>query len=211
MSRTGTFEPWNKGKAQGQKTPFTVEQVRTIKALLAADRSVRDLALFSVAIDTMLRGIDLLALQVGDCTSHTGQVRAEFEIRQQKTGKPVLVALSPSTVTVLQDWIQQADLQSRDFVFVRLRGAARGQPARQPISTRSLRRLVKKWAAMARLDPGRYSTHSLRRTKAMLVYEQTGNVEAVRLLLGQGSTAATSHYLGVSRRDALELARKIRF
>ena len=64
---------------------------------------------------------------------------------------------------------------------------------------------------MARLDPRQYSAHSLRRTKAALLFAATGNVEAVRLLLGQASTQATSHYLGVGQREALELAKQVRF
>jgi site-specific recombinase XerD len=68
--------------------------------------------------------------------------------------------------------------------------------------------LVKRWAAYARLDPRQFSTHSLRRTKATVVYQHTHNVEVVRQLLGQSSMAATSTYLGIEQRDALEIARK---
>ena len=139
MSKSKTadiFEPWNKGKSQGQKTPFTIEQVRAIKTLLAADSAARDLALFSVALDTMLRGVDLLGLQVDDCTDDKGQVRAEFNVRQQKTAKPVLVALTPPSVAALQSWIKQAGLMQWQPVFVGLQGVRD-----KPISTRTLRRL----------------------------------------------------------------------
>jgi len=84
----------------------------------------------------------------------------------------------------------------------------RGAPD-QAISTTQYRKLVKKWVSYARLDPAAYSSHSLRRTKAALIYEQTRNVEAVRELLGQSTVAATSAYLNVGKRRALEIAKKL--
>ncbi len=71
------------------------------------------------------------------------------------------------------------------------------------------RTLVKKWVGYARLDPAVYSSHSLRRTKAALVYEQTKNLEVVRELLGQSTIAATLAYLNVGKPQALEVARKV--
>ena len=77
--------PWNKGKAVGQKTPFTPEQVHIIRHLLHAEGRLRDLALLNTAIDTLLRASDLLALKVEDVTDHHGAVVEECTVRQHKT------------------------------------------------------------------------------------------------------------------------------
>jgi integrase len=85
--RTRPHRPWNKGKSVGQKRPFTLEQVQLIKRTLDADGNLRDLALFSTAIDTMLRSVDVLRLTVEDVIDDAGHVVDEITIRQQKTGE----------------------------------------------------------------------------------------------------------------------------
>ena len=114
-----------------------------------------------------------------------------------------VVALLPYSQQVLKRWIAAAGKLPWQYLFTGVR-----KHKDRPISTNQYRRLVKRWAAYARLDPRRFSTHSLRRTKAALVYRHTQNVEAVRQLLGQSSVAATSAYLGIAQRDALAIARK---
>jgi len=184
--------------------PLSREQVQTIRRLLEAEDNLRDLALFSTAIDTMLRGVDLLALTVADVTDHEGRIRDEFVVRQQKTGKGTLVSLTPDTRKVLAQWIAA----SRKFPWMPLFTRLRGDPD-QAISTWQYRMLVKKWVGFARLDPAVYSSHSLRRTKAAYIYEKTRNVEAVRELLGQSTISATSAYLNVGKRRALEIAKQL--
>ena len=196
--------PWNKGKSVGQKAPFSPRDVQTIKQILANAGNLRDLALFSMGIDTMLRGADLLTLKVEDVTDHTGTVVEQFAVGQQKTGKGTVVALLPYSREVLTQWITIAGKLPWQYLFTSMR-----KNTTQPLSTTQYRRLVKRWAASARLDPRKFSTHSLRRTKATLVYQHTHNVEVVRQLLGQSSVAATSAYLGIEQRHALEIARKL--
>src|SRR5207244_12422760 len=84
---------------------------------------------------------------------------------------------------------------------------AQGKPT--PISRVHYSKLVKKWASYARLDPRKYSTHSLRRTKSSVVYERTGNLEVCRQILGHHSIANTALYLGVDKRQALHVAKAI--
>lgn len=196
--------PWNKGKSVGQKAPFSPHDVQTIKQILANAGNLRDLALFSMGIDTMLRGADLLTLTVADVTDHTGAVVEEFAIHQQKTGKSTVVALLPYSRQVLTRWIAVSGKLPWQYLFTSVRNHTA-----QPLSTTQYRRLVKRWAASARLDPRKFSTHSLRRTKATLIYQYTHNVEVVRQLLGQSSVAATSAYLGIEQRHALDIARKL--
>ena len=197
--------PWNKGKSVGQMRPLSREQVQTIKLLLEAEGNKRDLALFSTAIDTMLRATDLLALTVADVTSHEGQIRDEFMVRQRKTGKGTLVSLTPYIQKVLAQWIAESHKLPWAPLFTRLRS----DPNQEAIKPCQYRTLVKKWVGYARLDPAAYSSHSLRRTKAALIYDQTRNVEAVRQLLGQSTVSATSAYLGVGQHQALEIAKQL--
>jgi integrase len=201
--RTRPHRPWNKGKSVGQKRPFTPEQVQLIKRTLDADGSLRDLALFSTAIDTMLRSIDLLRLTVEDVTDDVGHVVDEITIRQQKTGEANVVGVSDYARKVLGRWIIESKKLPEDYLFTRLKG-----DRRKPLTRDHYRELVKRWARIARADPRAFSTHSLRRTKAAYIYEQTRNIEVIRELLGQKSVSATSAYLNVGKKKALAIARK---
>jgi integrase len=195
--------PWNKGKSVGQKAPFHPREVQTIKQILENEGNLRDLALFSVGIDTMLRAVDLLALRVDDVMDHEGVIVGQFTTHQQKTGKGTVVALLPYSQRVLKQWITATGKLPWHHLFT---GTRKNKDT--PITPNHYRRLVKRWAAYAKLDPRRFSTHSLRRTKAALVYQHTHNIEAVRQLLGQSSVTATSAYLGIDQHEALEIARK---
>jgi integrase len=195
--------PWNKGKLVGQKAPFRPRDVQTIKQLLENAGHLRDLALVSVGIDTMLRGVDLLSLRVEDVMDHRGAIVDQCSIGQRKTGKTTVVALLPYSRRVLHGWIAASGKLPWHYLFTGIR-----KNKDQPITTNQYRRLVQGWAASAKLDPQQFSTHSLRRTKAAFVYQQTHNVEAVRQLLGQSSLTATSAYLGIDQQAALEIARQ---
>lgn len=197
---------WNKGKAVGQMSPLSPRHVHAIKTILTNDGNLRDLALFSTAIDTMLRSIDLLALKVEDMTDDRGNVREEIAIKQQKTGVAHLVALSPATQNSMKLWIRESGKIFYDFLFT---GTRKGK--HKPISRQHYARLVKRWVRMVRLNPDDFSTHSLRRTKASAVFQETGNIEVVRELLGQRSVNATSAYLNVGKRKALEIGKRFEF
>jgi len=197
------ISPWNKGKSVGQTAPVSPHDVQTIKQILANAGNLRDLALFSMGMDTMLRGGDLLGLKVADVTDHTGKVVEQCTSGQQKTGKRTVVALLPYSRHILTQWIPVSGKLPWHDLFTSMR-----TNAAQPLSTTQYRCLIKRWAASARLDPRQFSTYSVRRTKATLVDQHTHNVEVVRQLLEQASVAATSVYLGIAQRQALELARK---
>jgi integrase len=77
------------------------------------------------------------------------------------------------------------------------------------LSTRQYARLVRDWVSAIGLDPAGYGTHSLRRTKAALIYRKTGNLRAVQLLLGHTKVDSTVRYLGVELEDALGIAERI--
>jgi integrase len=169
--------PWNKGKITGQKPPLKPREVWAIRVRLQIAGRVRDLALFNLAIDSKLRGCDLVRLRVED-VMQGGQVRLRALICQRKTGAPVQFEITEQTRAAVAAWVTSAKLQPRDWLF----------PSRidhdEALTTRQYARLVDDWISEIGLSAKAYGTHSLRRTKASLIYRKTGNIRAVQLLLG---------------------------
>jgi len=89
-------EPWNKGKLVGQKAPLKLKEIWSIRIRLELSKRIRDLALFNLAIDSKLRGCDLVKLRVRDI-SHGNQITARAIITQQKTGLPVHFEITEQT------------------------------------------------------------------------------------------------------------------
>lgn len=197
---------WNKGLAVGQKRPLTIYEIRAIHKYLIDTSCLRNTALFCLAIDSMLRCIDLLNIKVRDISDSYGQVADSFTVIQQKTRKPVAVKLERSTQNSLQQWIEYEDKSLDDFIFTGLTRTTKGMS----ISASHYRILVKQWVRHIGLDPKNYSTHSLRRTKATLIYQATKDPEVVRILLGHTSLTNTAVYLGIDTNHAFEVASQIK-
>ncbi len=196
---------WKKGVEVGPRDPFTPSNVRRIRALLAkrGDAGMRDLALFSTAIDTMLRASDLLSLTVKDVRQRNGAMRDTLKVTTAGGGRVVRCTLSKETRNVLESWISSSAKKPRDHLFTAL---TKGPP--KPLSTRQLNRLVKTWAAGVGLDPVAYGTESLRRTRAMYILSKTGNLGTVRVLLGHSDIGSTARYLrDVKQPDPLAVSR----
>ena len=170
-------DPWNKGRLIGQKRPLKPRDVWSIRVRLQGERRARNLALFNLAIDSKLRGCDLVRLQVED-VSVGGRVRDRATIVQKKTGRPVQFEITEQTRAAIQAWL--ADIRSRNTRYL-FPSRVRTQPH---LSTRQYARIVHSWVASAGLDSSAYGTHSMRRTKAAQIYKKTGNLRAVQLLLG---------------------------
>jgi len=194
-----TKVPWNKGKLMGQKPPLKLKEVWEIRIRLQLGKRLRELALFNLAIDSKLRGCDLVKLKVRD-VAHGEQASKRAMVMQQKTHQPVQFERTDQTRTAVTDWIKQAKLKSEDFLFP---SRIHGSPH---ITTRQYARLVEKWVASIGLNPADYGTHSFRRTKASLIYRRTKNLRAVQLLLGHTKLESTVRYLGIEVDDALEMA-----
>ena len=191
--------PWNKGKLVGQKPPLKLQEIWAIRIRLQIDKRHRDLALFNLAIDSKLRACDLLKLRVSD-VSNGGRVGSRAMIMQLKTQRPVQFEITVQTRETISDWIQRANLGTAAFLIP-------SRLHRSPhLSTRQYARIVESWVAGIGLDPALYGTHSLRRTKASLIYRRTKNPRAVQLLLGHAKLESTVRYLGIEVDDALELA-----
>jgi integrase len=196
------LKPWNKGKLIGQKYPLSLKQIWSIRHALNADERRRDLALFNLAIDSKLRACDLLSLRVSDICSD-GQVNRRASILQQKTRSPVKFEITHRTRCSIEQWIDLAGLLHTHFLF------PSRQPASRHLSVRQYSRIVGSWVMNAGLNPAMYGTHSMRRTKATLIYRQTKNIRAVQLLLGHSKLESTVRYLGIEVDDALEMSEQI--
>jgi integrase len=192
-------EPWNKGKLVGQKSPLKLKDIWAVRIRLQIASRIRDLALFDLAIDSKLRACDLVKLRVRD-VAHGERVAPRAIVMQQKTQRPVQFEITEQTREAVAKWIQRATLRPKDFLFPsRLHDSPH-------LSTRQYARIVDRWVQQIGLDPAAYGTHSLRRTKASLIYRRTKNLRAVQLLLGRTKLESTVRYLGIEVDDALEMA-----
>lgn len=199
MKSTEHREPWNKGKLVGQKPPLKPKDIWGIRFNLQSTHQVRDLAMFNLAIDSKLRGCDLVSLHVRDIT-HDNQILARAMVMQRKTQRPVQFELTETTRSAVAAWIEKAHLKSEQYLFP-------SRLADSPhVSTRQYARIVHHWIAAAGLDSTAYGTHTMRRTKATLIYKRTKNIRAVQLLLGHSRLESTVRYLGIDVDDALEIS-----
>ena len=191
--------PWNKGKLVGQKRPLKLQEVWAIRSRLQLLNRKRDLALFNLAIDSKLRSCDLVRIRVAD-VSHESKVLSRATVVQSKTGLPVRFELTEHTREAVEAWISTRGLGATDFLF-----PSRARRATH-ISTRQYSRIVDSWMELVSLDLHEYGMHSLRRTKATLIYRRTKNLRAVQLLLGHTKLESTVRYLGIEVDDALEIS-----
>jgi integrase len=196
---TTVREPWNKGKLVGQKAPLKLKEIWAIRVRLQLASRHRDLALFNLAIDSKLRACDLVKLRVRD-VCHGAAVASRATVLQQKTQRPVQFEITEPTREAVGAWIGHASLTTEDSLFPsRLHGS-------RHLSTRQYARIVDSWVRQLGLDKANYGTHTLRRTKATLIYRRTRNLRAVQLLLGHSKLESTVRYLGIEVNDALEMA-----
>ncbi len=190
---------WNKGRIIGQKRPLQPKHVWAIRVRLELAERLRDLALFNMAVDSKLRGCDLVRLEVKDVFV-AGRIKERTSIIQSKTKQPVQFEITEGTRKSLSAWLNDPAMIGSSFLW----------PSRfhspDHISTRQYARLVKELVASIGLEPSAFGTHSLRRTKVAQIYKKTGNLRAVQLLLGHTKMHSTVRYLGVDLEDALSIS-----
>ena len=191
--------PWNKGKLVGQKSPLRLREIWAIRIRLQLAQRTRELALFNLAVDSKLRSCDLVRLRVRD-VAHGDHVSNRAIVMQQKTRRPVQFEITEQTRESVTAWIRYANRRPEYYLFPsRLHISPR-------LSTRQYARIVRSWVREIGLNPAEYGTHTLRRTKASLIYRRTKNLRAVQLLLGHSKLESTVRYLGIEVDDALEMA-----
>lgn len=190
------------GKLTGQKPALKTKEVWAIRARLELRRKIRDLALFNLAIDSKLRGCDLVTLRVEDVATD-GEVRNRGVIVQRKTGRPVQFEITQQSRAAVGELLSRRPPGASDYLFPsRLRSSLH-------LSSRQYARIVQGWVSSIGLNAAIYGTHSLRRTKAALIYRKTGNLRAVQLLLGHTKLESTVRYLGVEVDDALAISEQV--
>ena len=198
IQRNGNTES-SPRKLVGQKPPLKLKEIWAIRVRLQIASRLRDLALFNLAIDSKLRACDLVKLRVQD-VCHTSRVASRAIVMQQKTNRPVQFEITEQTRAAISAWIQHKQLTTSGYLF-----PSRVRLSRH-LSRRQYARLLAGWLIDIGLDPAMYGTHSLRRTKASLIYRRTKNLRAVQLLSGHAKLESTVRYLGIEVDDALELA-----
>ncbi len=195
------LRPWNEGLLVGAKRALKPPQVWAIRFWLDQHRRLRDRALFDFAIDSKLRGCDVVKVRIGEIAAG-GRIRDRAMIVQQKTKRPVQFELVEPARQTLLAWLERRGGTLNDYVF----------PSRNDytghMSTRQNAHLVREWVSGIGLQAEEYGTHSLRRTKASIIYKATGNLRAVQILLGHAKIESTVRYLGVDVEDALALAER---
>lgn len=178
---------WNAGRTAGAKRALKPKQIWQIRFYLNQNRRLRDRALFDLAIDSKLRGCDLVRLKIGDIVSG-GQIRTRAIVMQQKTSRPVQFELLADARASLLAWLERRGGTVEDNAF----------PSRvdrdRHLSTRQYARLVDDWVTAVGLMRSEYGTHSLRRTRASIIYRATGNLRAVQILLGHSKIENTVPY-----------------
>jgi integrase len=191
--------PWNKCRFTGPKPPLKPKQIWSVRSRLQMARRTRDLALFDLAIDSKLRSCDLVRIKINDIALG-GSVQNRASVIQSKTGRPVQFELTEQTRNSIHAWLQLRGNRPPEYLFT-----SRLHPLGH-LSRRQYARLVDEGVALIGLDPRAYGTHSLRRTKASLIYKRTGNLRAVQLLLGHSKLESTVRYLGIEVDDALTIS-----
>lgn len=195
-------EPWNKGKLVGQKLALKQKQIWAIRIRLEISGNVRDLALFSLGLDSKLRGCDLVSLRVRDIAIGMN-IQSRAKIIQQKTGRPVQFEITEQTRAAIKALIQKDALDNSDYLF---KSRIKDSPH---LSTRQYSRIVDGWINSIGLEGTHYGTHTMRRTKPSLIYKKTKNIRACQLLLGHSKLESTVRYLGIEVDDALEISESI--
>ena len=185
MGTTGSpilREPWNKGKLRRAEGAFQAQgHLGATRPPPDGGTGARTRAVH-LGIDSKPRGRDLVALKVRD-VCHGDQVATRAVVMQHKTQRPVQFEITQATRDVYQAWIRQGGMRSEDFLFPsRLHDSPH-------LRTRHYARILGHWVDELGLDRAKYGTHSMRRTKATMIYRRTKKLRAVQLLLGHSSSS----------------------
>lgn len=186
----------------GQKKPFKLEDIWRLRTHLEIKNNLMEIALLNLAIDCKLRSCDLLRMKIRDISS-SGMIHDRVRYTQSKTGKDVQFEITSKTQQSVNKWIYLNQFTPSDYIFPSPR------KPNKPMSYSYYRKIVRKWALLLDVDPSLYATHSMRRTKATIIYQQTKNIRAVQLLLGHVKLDNTVRYLGVEIENALRLSEDI--
>jgi integrase len=211
-----TKAPWNKDKAVGQKKPLTFRQVETLREIIEGKGDTQELALLNTALDGLLRSSDLLKLKVSDVMDWKGKIKKEVDLKQKKTKKSHKIYLYEKARKSLDKWIKESGKEEDDWLF--------SAPSNARYAKHEVRRynntqmsynyyvgLVKKWAFYLHIDPLSVGTHTMRRTKARMMFLDKISIVVIKNLLGQDSIESTITYCGVTQQEAKDVSKKYDF
>jgi integrase len=191
--------PWNKGRLVGQKAPLKLREIWAIRIRLQLANNTRDRSLFNLAIDSKLRGCDLLGLRVRDIAQGK-TILPRAMVMQRKTHRPAQFEITEQTRQSVASWIEKAHLCFDQYLFP-------GRAWKPPhLFTRQYAQVVTSWVESIVLETAAYGTHTMRWTKAILISRRTKNPGAVQLLLGHTKLESTLRCLSMEFDDALEIA-----
>ena len=194
--------PWNKGRITGQKRPLKPKDVWAIRVRLQLEHRARDLALFNLAIDSKLRGCDLVRLQVDDVCAGD-RVRDRATVTQKKTSRPVQFEITEQTRASIQAWLPKVDARNGKYLFP---SRFRAHPH---LLTRQYARIVHAWVESAGLDASAYGTHSMRQTKAAQITKRRAICGRFSFSWVIRSSKGTVRYLGIEVDDALSISEQV--
>lgn len=182
--------PWNKGKVTGRKLALNPQQVRSIRSRLKAAQRMRELALFSLAIDSSLSPSDVVQLRVSDIAKGR-RILTQVTITPPVSQRTSSFVLSAETRAAVAAWMKHQELKSNAYLFpTRLH-------ASPFLSVRQYARLVASWVRSIGLKPRDYGTQSLRRTKPALIYRKTKDLAAAQMLLGHSRLRSTARFFDI--------------
>ena len=182
--------PWNKGISVGRRLPLNIKQIQSIRSHLKSAQKIRDLALFNLAIDSSLNAINVVQLRVSDVAKGS-RILSLATIKPVESQRPIQFEISAETRESVAAWLAHVNLKPSDYLF-----PSRLQ-ASPHLSTRQYAKHVTSWVNAIGLDPSRYGTQSLRRTKPALIYQQTENLVVAQLLLGHSRLRSTARFFGI--------------
>ena len=190
MKSNDNTKVWNKGQTIGPKPPLTQKQINAIDRKLKSAMNLRDLILFNLAVESSLGASDLVRLQLKDIAKK-GEVRSQVTLLSTQTNHAVQFEISESTRKLIGLWIAEKNLKPSSYLF-----SSRINDSPH-ISARQYARIVSEWIVLIGLDPKDYSAQSLRRSKPMMIYRKTKNLDAAMTQLGHARLRSTVRFLGI--------------
>lgn len=191
MKSNDKFNVWNKGQTIGQKPPLTQKQIIAINRKLLAGVNTRDIVLFNLAVESSLGATDLVRVQVKDVCKK-GVVQTSISLVSTQTNHEVLFELSVTTRESIEQWITEKKLKPSSYLF-----SSRINDSPH-ISARQYSRIVTEWISLIGLDPRDYSAQSLRRSKPMMIFTKTKDLDAAMAQLGHARLRSTLRFLGIN-------------
>lgn len=190
MKANGKVSVWNKGQTIGQKPPLTQKQLNAISRKLKSANNLRDLVLFNLAVESSLGATDLVRLQLKDIAKK-GEILSSVSLASTQTNHAVQFEISPATSALIAQWVAEKNLRPASYLF-----ASRISDSPH-ISARQYSRIVADWISLIGLDPKDYSAQSLRRSKPMMMFIKSKNLDAVMAQLGHARVRSTVRFLGI--------------